>query len=93
MTVAGRVLEPRDVGSVAPVDAALVARLVDLGGDAALVEPGDRLVDVLHREVEAGVLGGYVVRLRVHEHGGARAQVQAEEPHSGVGDLEPESLP
>ena len=75
--VAGRILEPGDRRAAEPEDALVVDALVPLELDADAGQLIDRRLDVVHREVQDGVLGRYVLlTLRVHQHLLARGQLQ-----------------
>src|SRR6266446_5156630 len=79
--VAGRVLEPGDVRALAASHALLVLleAVVALEADPLRGEFVDRLVDVVNREVQDGVVGRRVTRLRVDQRGAVTREVQGQQ--------------
>lgn len=96
-SVARRVAEPRDVGPL-PVtadDAPLVGWELRVAVDPGLHAPSDevvdRRVDVRDREVQDREARRLMIRLRIDEHGCSARQLQVEETHRIILDVEPES--
>src|SRR5215210_6029866 len=94
--VAGGVLEPRDRWAASAEDALLVllGSFVALEADAPPGQLVDRLLYVLHREVQDGKRRRGVIRLGVDQHVLAARDAQLQHAHglALLGDLHPERL-